>query len=101
MENLKKETGQKYRMVLMPISAVPGFLVPFLIMFLALSVVGQDLPDKIRGYKVKKAGIVVKTEDMRPQNPQDESKNEAFVTVAEPRLTKVSATVSKPGETWP
>ncbi|MEZ5428697.1 MAG: hypothetical protein R2747_20795 [Pyrinomonadaceae bacterium] len=52
----------------------------------------QDLPDKIRGYKVQRAKIAVKTADQRPENPENEAKEDAFVTIDGPELKSLSLT---------
>ena len=54
---------------------------------LAISISAQDLPDKIRGYKVYRAEISVKTV---ADKSQIKSKTEAFVKVGEPELINVS-----------
>ena len=53
----------------------------------------QDFPDKIRGYKVQKAKISVKTQDQKNQNPEDKKDGlEAFVNISEPELINVGLT---------
>ena len=59
-------------------------------LFFSLSLVNikaQNLPDKIRGYKVYKAKISVKTQI---DKTSETAENEAFVKVGEPELTDVS-----------
>ena len=60
------------------------------VVFFAAGANGQELPGKIRGYKVHQAKIVVKTADERPENGKDVSKYDAFVTIGEPKLKKIS-----------
>lgn len=59
------------------------------ILFLTISVFTQDLPDKIRGYKVFKADIAVKNS---AEKSAKSDKSEAFVKVGEPVLADVSLT---------
>ena len=54
---------------------------------LAFSAIAQDLPDKIRGYKVHNAKISVVTESDKTEG---KSKAEAFVKIGEPELTDIS-----------
>ena len=52
----------------------------------------QELPDKIRGYKVHKAKISVKTIDQKGAGRLESSDNEAFVKINEPEVLDVSLT---------
>lgn len=52
------------------------------------TVFAQELPDKIRGYKVHKAKIIVKTEGTEEKN----GSAEALVKIGDPQLVKVSLT---------
>ena len=52
----------------------------------------QDLPDKIRGYKVHKAKIAVKNERDKTENSQEKEKNEAFVKIEDPEIFDISLT---------
>ncbi len=52
----------------------------------------QDLPDKIRGYKVHKAKIAVKTIDHKDTEQLESSDNEAFVKINEPEVLEFSLT---------
>ena len=53
----------------------------------------ENLPDKIRGYKVHKANVSVKTYDQKPENPEnDKNTKEAFVLINEPELSSVGLT---------
>ncbi len=61
----------------------------FLLLFSA-NIPAQDLPDRIRGYKVHKAKIAVKTE--RDRNENSKEKNEAFVKINDPEVFDVSLT---------
>lgn len=61
----------------------------FLLIF-HLTISAQDLPDKIRGYKVHKAKIAVKTE--REGNEKSKDKNEAFVKINDPEVFDISLT---------
>lgn len=54
---------------------------------LVFSAFAQDLPDKIRGYKVYKAEVAVKNSGEKQARA---AKSEAFVKVGEPVLTDVS-----------
>ncbi|MEP7037454.1 MAG: hypothetical protein ABI891_03850 [Acidobacteriota bacterium] len=57
--------------------------------------VAQDLPDKIRGYKVYKAKISVKNQTVKNSDTAKSkaaNESEAFVKVGEPELTDVSLT---------
>jgi hypothetical protein len=85
MENGKRIFSLVPRLV----SLVPLFVLFFLC---PTNLNAQDLPGKIRGYRVYRANIVVKTADERPENPEDEAKNEAYVTISEPKLTSISLT---------
>lgn len=68
----------------------PIFCVLF---FLSISVVSaQDLPDKIRGYKVHKAKVAVKAEKQKSDNSNKSSENEAFVNIGEPEILDISLT---------
>lgn len=62
-------------------------------LFFSLSVTNieaQNLPDKIRGYKVYKAQIAVKTQtDAASESPQN-AENEAFVKFGKPEIADVS-----------
>lgn len=60
----------------------------FLLLFVSLAA-AQDYPKKIRGYKVQKTKISVKTAGDKT-NEKDDS--EAFVTLGEPKVTNVSFT---------
>jgi hypothetical protein len=51
------------------------------------SSIAQDLPDKIRGYKVYDAKISVKTESDKTENID---KSEAFVKIGEPEIAEIS-----------
>jgi len=69
----------------------------FFIVFIFLlsfhsNIPAQDLPDKIRGYKVHKAKIAVKTEREKTENSKDKDKNEAFVKINDPEVFDVSLT---------
>lgn len=61
----------------------------YVVLFSAISVFAQDLPDKIRGYKVFKAEIAVKSSAEKFGNT---NKSEAFVKIGEPVLADVSLT---------
>lgn len=50
----------------------------------------QNLPDKIRGYKVHKAKIDVKTQTDENSEKMDSGENEAFVKIGEPEIVDVS-----------
>lgn len=64
----------------------------FVLFFFTLSN-AQDLPDRIRGYKVQKAKISVKTQDQKKLNPEDKKEGlEAFVKISEPELKNVGLT---------
>lgn len=63
----------------------------FLLIF-ALNFFAQDLPDKIRGYKLHKVKIAVKTENEKSDKSKEASENEAFVKVAEPEILDFSLT---------
>jgi len=60
-----------------------------LILLLAFPVFAQNLPDKIRGYKVYNAQISVKTESGKTGT---KDKSEAFVKIGEPELSDFSLT---------
>lgn len=60
-----------------------------IVLFLTFSAFTQDLPDKIRGYKVFKAEIAVKNS---AEKSAASDKSEAFVKIGEPVLTDVSLT---------
>lgn len=60
-----------------------------LLCFFSMTVSAQNLPDKIRGYKVYQAEISVKTTDDKTHT---KSKSEAFVKIGEPELVDVSLT---------
>jgi hypothetical protein len=57
--------------------------------FFAVSLSAQNLPEKIRGYKVYKAEIIIKTAN---EKKASKAKTEAFVTVTEPELVDISLT---------
>lgn len=59
------------------------------ILLLSVSVFAQDLPGKIRGYKVYKAQIAVKNSAEKSENSP---KSEAIVKIGEPVLADVSLT---------
>lgn len=61
----------------------------FIVLFLTFSAFAQDLPDKIRGYKVFKAEIAVK---ISAEKSVKTEKSEAFVKIGEPVLADVSLT---------
>lgn len=61
----------------------------FIVLFSVISFFAQDLPDKIRGYKVFKAEIAVKNS---AENSVTSNKSEAFVKIGEPVLAEVSLT---------
>jgi hypothetical protein len=63
-----------------------------LLLFAAPVAQTQDLPDKIRGYKVHKAKIVVKTNDDKQLERNESSENEAFVKINDPEVLEVSLT---------
>lgn len=63
----------------------------FILFFAAFSQ-AQDYPDKIRGYKVHKAKIVVKTIGDKNTGGNSSSENEAFVKIREPDILDVSMT---------
>lgn len=70
---------------------LPAVLLVFL--FSTLSNAQENLPDKIRGYKVYKASVSVKTYDQKPENPEnDKDTKEAFVLINEPELSSVGLT---------
>jgi hypothetical protein len=52
----------------------------------------QDLPDRIRGYRVHKAKIIVKTTEFSQIEQKGISENEAFVKINEPEVLEVSFT---------
>ena len=56
---------------------------------LAFPFFAQDLPDKIRGYKVYNAEISVKTGDDKNET---KGKSEAFVKIGEPQIAEISLT---------
>ncbi|MCU1287932.1 MAG: hypothetical protein JWN60_161, partial [Acidobacteria bacterium] len=60
----------------------------FLLLF-TVPLSAQDLPDKIRGYKVYQADVSVKTDAVKTGT---KSRSEAFVKVGEPVLAEVSLT---------
>lgn len=64
-------------------------LCAFIVLFLTFSVFAQDLPDKIRGYKVFKAAIAVKNS---AEKSVKTDKSEAFVKIGDPVLADVSLT---------
>ena len=71
-----------------------GFLtvfgsVLFLFLFSGASLCAQDLPDEIRGYKVKRAKISVKTAN---DKSVEKSKFDVFVNVGDPTATNISLT---------
>jgi hypothetical protein len=55
----------------------------------AFSAIAQDLPDKIRGYKVYDAKISVKTESDKTET---KGASEAFVKIGEPEIAEISLT---------
>lgn len=59
------------------------------LMFTPLVFCAQDLPDEIRGYKVYKADVSVKTSADKTER---KNKAEAFVKVGKPELVEVSLT---------
>lgn len=63
-----------------------------LFLFFASNFFAQDLPNEIRGYKVYKARIVVKTDREKPENPKEKDKNEAFVKINDPEFADISLT---------
>lgn len=70
------------------------FSLPILLVLLFFTTSNaQDLPDKIRGYKVQTANISVKTHDQKPDNfENDKNRKEAFVRIGEPKLESVGLT---------
>ena len=69
------------------------FFILLVLFLLSANLFAQNLPDKIRGYKVYKANISVKNQnDKNPQIKQTESsdESEAFVHIGEPQLVDVS-----------
>lgn len=60
-----------------------------LILLFAFSAFAQNLPDKIRGYKVYKTQVSVRTETDKSEK---KDKSEAFVKIGEPELIDVSLT---------
>ena len=56
------------------------------------SVAAQDLPDKIRGYKVYKAKISVKNQTSETIKSEAKDESEMFVKVGEPELVDISLT---------
>ncbi len=64
------------------------FLIIFLLLFSA-PVFSQDYPDKIRGYKVYKTKIFVKTEN---EKTPEKSDAEAIVKIGDPELADISLT---------
>lgn len=65
----------------------------FLALLFSATSNAQELPDKIRDYKVHKANVSVKTHDQKPENPEnDKSKKEAFVRIGKPELSSVGLT---------
>lgn len=78
------------------ISLSLSFCVLFLLFNSPLS--AQNLPDKIRGYKVHKAEISVKTDENKNETKAD---FEAFVKIGEPQLAEISlagVTIEIPAE---
>ncbi len=64
----------------------------FLLIF-HLTIPAQDLPDRIRGYKVHKAKIAVKNEREKSENGENsKEKNEAFVKINDPEIYNISLT---------
>lgn len=64
-----------------------GIVLACIIIFAASLAAAQELPDKIRGYKVHKQDIVVST-----VSGGDEDDRDAFVKLAEPELVDISIT---------
>ncbi|MGI8639664.1 MAG: hypothetical protein ACR2MG_06890 [Pyrinomonadaceae bacterium] len=67
----------------------------FISCFLSFSISAQDLPDKIRGYKIYQAKVSVKNQNEKTSKPvkTDVKDNvEAFVKVSEPEVLDVSLT---------
>ncbi len=62
-----------------------------LFLFITLAA-AQDLPDKIRGYKVYKAKVSVKNQTSDTIKSETKDESEAFVKVGEPELVDVSLT---------
>lgn len=52
----------------------------------------EDLPDKIRGYKVHKAKILVRTADDQPSDSNARKGTEAFISIGEPDLRNIGLT---------
>lgn len=59
------------------------------VLIFSSNTLSQDLPDKIRGYKVHKAKISVKTQT---EKSEETSENEAFVKINEPEISDISLT---------
>ena len=75
MEKMKKQepridTNQHEKEHLFVLIRVNSWLFLFLILFFCLPALAQELPKEIRGYKVHKTSISVKTSSTKaPQNP--------------------------------
>jgi hypothetical protein len=62
------------------------------VLFFSVNTFAQDLPDKIRGYKVHKAKISVKVQDEKSEKTKENDDNEAFVKINEPEISDISLT---------
>ncbi len=69
-----------------------SFYCAALFLLFAVSSAAQELPDKIRGYKVHKAKISVKSQTSEPGNAKEKNDNEALVKIGEPGIFDVSLT---------
>lgn len=65
----------------------------FLVLLFFSSLNAQDFPDRIRGYKVQKVKVSVKTHDQKTEDPEkNKDELEAFVKIGEPELESVGLT---------
>jgi hypothetical protein len=62
----------------------------FLVLLFFTTSNAQDLPDKIRGYKVHKTKISIKTHDEKSEKTNEDQ--EAFVKISEPELIDIGLT---------
>jgi hypothetical protein len=88
IHKLKRFNSHYLQLTFLKISASLCLCGLFLLLFVSL-IAAQDYPKKIRGYKLQKTKISVKTISDKTNDKDD---SEAFVTLGEPKVTDVSFT---------